>query len=127
MTIEYIAFNKWVDGRGESMLEERALQKFCKMASSNSSQHLESSSSSSSQHQLGSSSSSNRHHLGSIVEVVFSWYTILVRFLDPLFGLSSHLGNLADFHLATALAQSSITDFGIQFRGLFEIHLRTIL
>ena len=53
-SIEYIVFNKWVDGRGESLLEEQALRKFCNLASSNSSQQL----------------ASSREQLGSIVEVV---------------------------------------------------------
>ena len=127
-SIEYIVFNKWVDGRGESLLEEQALRKFCNLASSSSSQQLASSNNSQQQLISSSSNSNSRQQLGSILEVVPTWYnTILVRFLEPIFGLSSHSGNLTDSHLATALAQSSMTDFGSQFRGLFEIHLRTIL
>ena len=89
--IKCIILNKWVAGRGDSLLEERALWKFCNLANS----------SSSSQQLL--SSSSSRQQLGSNVEVVPALYSILVRFPDPLFGLVSHLGNLTNSHLATAL------------------------
>ena len=113
MTIQNIIFTKWVVGRGESLLEERALRKFPNLASSS--------------HQLTSSSS--RQHLLEVpnLEVVQYSSTQVPGSPDPLFGLSSQLGNLADnSHLATALAQSPMTDFGSQFRGLIlETHIRS--